>query len=286
MTMETLPESLLGAVRSGQLIPVIGADTLKNVTDPQGQPMPADSDSLIMALNQGRAMSPKLMYEFSRAAMNIELKRGRKAVTRFLDNLYRDTTWSISPVHQQLASMHLDYIIDMNRDTQLQLLWQDTPHILVVGVARISGASERYRVFHYNGSQYLATQASWLDTTLPVLFKPVGTPLPESLYIASDADYVDYLTELMGGFGMPTFLKKKRLGRQYLLLGLRLDRDTPRMLLSDIAYGAGQPAGWACLPNATANEEKYLQRKGFVILPMTHEQCLAALQEAMLPSYV
>jgi hypothetical protein len=285
MMNKTLPESLLEAMHSGQCVPVIGSDALKDVTDPQGNPIPADSDSLIIAMNQGRPMAPKLMYEFPRAAMNIELKKGRKAVTRFLDTTYRDTTWSVSDFHQQLVSLNPDYIIDMNRDTQLQLLWQDTPHILVVGVARITGGSERYRLFHYNGSQYLATQASWLDTELPVLFKPVGTPLPESLYIASDADYVDYLTELMGGFGMPPFLKQKRLGRQYLLLGLRLNRDTPRMLLNDIAYGAGEPAGWACLPDPTPNEEKFLRRKGYEILPMTHEECLAALIEATTPCY-
>lgn len=285
MINKRLPESLLEAMHSGQCVPVIGSDALNDVIDPEGKPIPAGSDSLIIAMNQGRPMAPKLMYEFPRAAMNIELKKGRKAVTRFLDRIYRDTTWSVSRAHQTLAALNLDYIIDMNRDTQMQGLWQDTPHILVVGVARISGGSERYRLFYYNGSQYLATLASWLDTNLPVLFKPVGTPLPESLYIASDADYVDYLTELMGGFGMPPFLKHKRLGKQYLLLGLRLNRDTPRMLLNDITYGAGIPAGWACLPNPTPNEEKFLSRKGFQILPMTHEECLTALVETTHPCY-
>ncbi|GAB2586945.1 SIR2 family protein [Nitrincola alkalisediminis] len=285
MMNKRLPESLLEAMHSGQCVPVIGSDALNDVVDAEGQPIPAGSDSLIIAMNQGRPMAPKLMYEFPRAAMNIELKKGRKAVTRFLDKIYRDTTWSVSNAHQTLAALNLDYIIDMNRDTQMQTLWQDTPHILVVGVARIGGGTERYRLFYYNGNQYLATLASWLDTDLPILFKPVGTPLPESLYIASDADYVDYLTELMGGFGMPPFLKQKRIGKQYLLLGLRLNRDTPRMLLNDITYGAGMPAGWACLPNPTPNEEKFLSRKGFQILPMTHEECLAALLETTHPCY-
>jgi len=37
-----------------------------------------------------------------------------------------------------------------------------------------------------------------VDSRLPILFKPMGTPKPEANYIASDADYVDYITELMG----------------------------------------------------------------------------------------
>ena len=54
---------------------------VKNVAT--GEPIPADSDSLIYAMNDGKPMAPKLMYEFPRAAMNIEVKRGRTTVTKF-----------------------------------------------------------------------------------------------------------------------------------------------------------------------------------------------------------
>jgi hypothetical protein len=273
----SLPEELLEAWDEGRCVPVLGHQVLNGITDPQGNPIPSDSDSLIIAMNQGRPMAPKLMYEFPRAAMNIELKKGRKAVTRFLDQTYRDTEWSPSDLHRKLSQSGLDYVIDLNRDTQLQSYWQHTPHLLVVGVARIGGGSERYRLFQHDGHGYQAVKPGAEDTTLPVLFKPVGTPLPESLYVASDADYVDYLTELMGGFGMPPFLKEKRKGRQYLLLGLRLDRDTPRMLINDIVYGAGRPTGWACIPNPTPKEARFLHRQGFELLEMNHEECLDAL---------
>ena len=99
-----------------------------------------------------------------------------------------------------------------------------------------------------------------MDISLPVLFKPLGTPLPESNYIASDADFVDYITELMGGFAIPGFVKRRRQGRRYLLLGVRLNRDTERMLLSDIMFGAGQPSGWALIPNATSKEKRFLEK--------------------------
>jgi hypothetical protein len=54
---------------------------------------------------------------------------------------------------------------------------------------------------------------------LPILFKPMGTPKPEANYIASDADYVDFITELMGGFSIPPEVKELRKGKQYLLHG-------------------------------------------------------------------
>ena len=39
------------------------------------------------------------------------------------------------------------------------------------------------------------------------------------------------MTELMGGFAIPRFLKVQRRGKRYLLLGLRLNRDTERIVL-------------------------------------------------------
>lgn len=276
----TIPASLVAAIQSGRCVPVLGHQVLDGVTDSNGKTIPADSDSLILAMNNGRPMAPKLMYEFPRAAMNIELKKGRKAVTRFLDTTYRDTVWKESDFHRQLAELDWGYLIDMNRDTQLQQAWSNKPHLLIVGVARIGGGTARYRLFQHDGSSYQPVTDETANTQLPVLFKPVGTPLPESLYIASDADYVDYLTELMGGFGMPPFLKEYRMGCQYLLLGLKLDRDTPRMLINDITYGAGNPAGWACVQNPTANEEKFLKRKGFELLDLNHQDCLAQILEA------
>lgn len=274
-----IPESLKQAWAEGRCVPVLGPDALAGVVNDAGQPIPADSDSLILAMNNGRPMAPKLMYEFPRAAMNIELKKGRKAVTRFLDTTYRDTQWSLSPLHQAIAQLDLPYLIDMNRDTQMQQLWQDRPHILVVGVARIGGGTARYRLYLHQGEGYLPLLEDAVNPDLPVLFKPLGTPLPESHYIASDADYVDYLTELMGGFGMPAFLKKKREGLSYLLLGMPLNRDTGRMLINDITYAAGTPTGWSCRTDTSGKESKFLARRGLELIEADPLSCVAELAD-------
>lgn len=254
---------ILAALTSGEVVPYLGAQALDGVIDPNsGRPIPADSDSLILAMNDGRPMAPKLMYEFPRAAMNVELKRGRAAVQKFLDRTYRDTVWSHSPLHGWLAGLNLPYLVDSNRDVLLQQAYATRPHILIVGLARIGGTDYRFKLFRHDGQAYTAIEQSDVDVTLPVLFKPLGTPLPESHYIASDADFVDYLTELMGGYAIPAFVKRMRQGKKYLLLGLRLDRDTQRMLLSDIIFGAARPAGWALIPDATEKEKRFLDKLG------------------------
>jgi N-formylglutamate amidohydrolase len=276
--MTTAFEDILSGLADGSIVPYLGPGALNGVTDAAGKPIPADSDSLILAMNNGQPMAPKLMYEFPRAAMNVELKRGRSALNKFLDATYRDAQWSASPLHAWLARQKLPCIIDCNRDTQLQQQYAGMPHTLIVGVARLSGKEYRFRIFHYDGSAYAPVDQESVNTTLPVLFKPLGTPLPESNYIASDADFVDYITELMGGFAIPSFVKRSRQGKRYVTLGLRFNRDTDRMVFSDMIFGAAQQAGWALIEHPTDKEKRYLDRLNIEIVNANVSDFLAAAQ--------
>ena len=256
-----LREELLAGLGDGSIVPYLGPGVLADVrSTADGRRLPADSDELILALNDGRPMAPKLMYEFSRAAMNVELKRGRSAVTRFLDRTYGQTDWTRAAVHDWLQALRPGYAIDINRDTQLLDSYAGTPHTLVLGCARIGGTEFRFKLFAHDGDHYSAIAPEQAAEGLPVLFKPMGAPRPVSSYIASDADYVDYITELMGGFAIPAFVKKIRRDKRYLLMGMRLNRDTERMVLSDLIYGAAEQAGWALIENPTEKERRFCER--------------------------
>ena len=262
-------ETIIEKVKDGTVVPYLGPGVLFDVRhDPTGEPMPADSDSLIMAMNRGRPMAPKLMYEFPRAAMNIELKRGRRFIEQFLTKLYGEEKWTRAALHDWLASLKPAYVIDINRDLQLQQSYQDVPHLLVRGIARIGGTDYRFILDQFDGESYQTISLEDADSSLPVLFKPLGSPLPRPTYIASDADFVDYLTELMGGFGVPAFLKDYRKAKQYLFLGMRFTRDTERMVMSDIIHAARQDAGWALIAKPTDKERRYCAKKGIKIIEM------------------
>jgi hypothetical protein len=277
--MSSAFDNIFSGLSDGSVVPYLGAGALNGVIDPaSGKAIPADSDSLILAMNNGQPMAPKLMYEFPRAAMNVELKRGRSAVNKFLDATYRDTQWSTSALHTWLAQQKLPYIIDCNRDTQLQKQYASTPHTLIVGIARMAGTGFRFRLFQYDGTAYSVIEQEAVDSSLPILFKPLGTPLPESNYIASDADFVDYITELMGGFAIPSFVKRMRQNKRYVLLGMRLNRDTDRMVFSDIIFGADKPAGWALIPHPTDKEKRYLERLNVEIVNADVADFLTAAQ--------
>jgi len=270
-------DDILEGLHSGRVVPYLGPGVLSDVTNPaDGQHIPAEDEPLILALTGGKPLNARLMNEFPRAAMHIELKKGRKSLTTFLTDLYGKTAWSGGAVHQWLASLSLPYVIDTNRDVRLQELWADRPHTLVVGIARLSADPYRFRIWQNDGGAYREISLDAVDPQLPVLFKPLGSPRPEPTFVASDADFVDYITELMGGFAVPRPVKERRIGKQYLILGLRLVRDTQRMILSDLIYDADSPAGWALIPEPTSKERRYCAKKEIEILECAHSEFLAA----------
>jgi hypothetical protein len=267
MVNANLRSELIEGIKTGSIVPYLGPGVLDGVVDKtDNTAIPADSDSLILAMNNGKPMAPKLMYEFPRAAMNLELKKGRKFIERCLTTIYGERQWSDSGFHRWLADLHPRYVIDVNRDTQMQQCYAERAHTLVVGRARLSGTHYRFSLYQYHSRQYRQVAAEEVDASLPILFKPMGTPWPEPHYIASDADYVDYITELMGGFGMPAFLKLYRQKKRYLFMGLRLLRDTERMVLSDIIHGADDSAGWVLIPEPTEKERRFCRTKNLQLI--------------------
>ena len=281
MTFTHLLTQWQSGLTDGSIVPYLGPGVLADVTSTlDSRTMPASSEQLILAMNNGSPMAPKLMYEFPRAAMNVELKRGRAAVTRFLDTTYGETRWTRAAVHEWLATLHPPYVIDINRDTQLHDSYAGIARLLILGCARISGSDYRFKLYVSHGSSYREITPEQADATLPVLFKPMGAPQPQPSYIASDADYVDYITELMGGFAVPAFIKTRRRGKRYLLLGMRLNRDSERMVLSDLLHDAAtEPAGWALIADPNDKERRFCKRIGIELI---EEEVTALIGEALL----
>lgn len=270
---------IIQGLYDNRIVPYLGPGALAGSTHAvTGEPIPANSDSLILAMNDGKPMAPKLMYEFPRAAMNLELKRGRSFISRFLQKTYGETRWTRAALHDWLASWRPRYVIDINRDTQLQDTYADTPHILIRGLARIAGTDYRFSIHQYDGASYREVSQDEADASLPILFKPMGSPLPKPIYIASDADYVDYITELMGGFAIPNFLKDYRQGKQYLMVGLPLNRDSERMVMTDITYASAEPRGWVLNKSPTDKEKRFCERLGLVLLDAGVDDLLAAAE--------
>jgi hypothetical protein len=281
-----LRAQLLGGLKDGSIIPYLGPGVLADVVSPTtGEPIPATSEQLILGLNGGKPMAAKLMYEFSRAAMNVELKRGRATVSRFLTTTYGQTDWSRAALHDWLQTIRPPYVIDINRDTQLLDSYAGLPHTLILGCARLGGSDYRFKLYASDGQTYTAIAPEQAVPGQPILFKPMGAPRPVPSYIASDADYVDFITELMGGFAVPAFVKTLRRDKRYLLLGLRLNRDTERMVLSDLIYSAAPgPTGWALIEDASDKERRFLKKLGLELIEASFIELLSDTAQESVPA--
>lgn len=249
------------AIREGHLVPFIGMGVFKETKTEDGTQIPFDSDSMILSLNGGRAMSPRLMYEYSRAAMSLEQRKGRAFIEQMTNFIFTSKPYASPLVYEWLKTLMPKYVVDLNLDDSLLKLYVDVEHFLITGVSRIMADYDRFIVYHYDESakSYTRVGKEALNADVPILFKPLGCTAPEKNFIISDADFVDWLTEAMGGYAMPAFLKTYREGKSYLFLGLDFDRDTFRMVSNEITLALEGGYLVNDKTEVTKKEEKFLK---------------------------
>jgi hypothetical protein len=228
--------SLQEKIQSGELIPFIGMGVFYESKASDGSQLPYDSDSMILALNNGRAMSERLMYEYSRAAMSLEQRKGREFIIQVTNHIYASKEYELPFVYQWLRDYKPKYIVDTNVDDSICKVYEDQEHIMITGVSRIMADYDRFVVYKFSPqtNEYEVISKDLIDGSLPIIFKPMGCMIPNKDFIISDADFVDWLTEAMGGYAMPSFLKEYKKDKEFLYLGMNFDRDTFRMVAHEI----------------------------------------------------
>ncbi len=269
--IETTIETIKKELRNQTTVPYFGLGIFEGVTTKEGEQMPYDSDSMILMMNQGRPMSQRLMFEYSRAAMHLEQRRGVDYMTQLINWIYTKE-FEPTPLQKAVANMSPRYVVDTNRDTKLQELFAFEPHCLIVGKSRILNNDYRYEIFEYDveDKRYFQVEEEALDDAKKILFKPMGSPLPEPSFIISDADYVDWLTEAMGGFAVPSVLKTYRKTKKYLFLGTFFDRDTDRMVANELTLDL--EGGYVIIDRELGKKEKkFIEKHNLEVLPMSLE---------------
>lgn len=263
-------------LRNQTTVPYFGLGIFKGTLTKDGEEMPYDSDSLILKMNNGRPMSDRLMFEYSRAAMHLEQRRGIEYLNQLTNFIYTKE-FEPTPLHKAIVNMLPRYIIDTNRDSKFQELLAFEPHCLIVGKARIMADKNRYELFEYDveNKKYFQVEEEALDEAKKILFKPMGSPLPEPSFIMSDADYVDWLTEAMGGFAVPPVLKSYRKTKKYLFLGTYFDRDTDRMVANELTFDL--EGGYVITDKELGKKEKkFIDKHNLEVLEMSLEDFVKA----------
>jgi len=270
--MSEMIETIKKELRNQTTVPYFGLGVFAGTTTKEGEQMPYDSDSMILMLNNGRPMSQRLMFEYSRAAMHLEQRRGVEYVTQLVNHIYTKD-FKPTPLHKAIVDMMPRYIIDTNRDSKLQELLAFEPHCLIIGKSRIMADKDRFETYEYDveNKKYFLVDEEALDEAKKILFKPMGSTLPEPTFIMSDADYVDWLTEAMGGFAVPPVLKSYRKTKKYLFMGTSFDRDTDRMVANELTLDL--EGGYVITDKELGKKErKFIEKHNLEVLEMSLEE--------------
>ncbi len=270
--MSEIIQTIKKEIRNQTTVPYFGLGIFENTKTKEGGQMPYDSDSMILMMNNGRPMSQRLMFEYSRAAMHLEQRRGVDYIQQLTNHIYTKD-FAPTPLQKAIVDMSPRYIIDTNRDSKIQELLAYEPHSLIVGKARIMADKNRYEVYDYDveSKKYFLVDDEVLDDAKKILFKPMGSTLPEPNFIISDADYVDWLTEAMGGFALPSVLKTYRKTKKYLFLGTSFDRDTDRMVANELTLNL--EGGYVITDKELGKKEKkFVQKHNLEVLNMSLEE--------------
>ncbi len=270
--IETTIETIKKELRNQTTVPYFGLGIFEGTKTKEGEQMPFDSDSMILTLNNGRPMSQRLMFEYSRAAMHLEERRGVDYLRQLVNHVYTKD-YEPTALHKAILNMMPRYIIDTNRDPKVQELLAFEPHCLILGKSRITMEKDRYELYEYDveSKKYFQVEEEALDDAKKILFKPMGSTLPEPTFVISDADYVDWLTEAMGGFAMPPVIKSYRKAKKYLFLGTSFDRDTDRMVANELTmYLEG---GYVITDKELGKKEKkFIEKHNLEVLEMSLEE--------------
>jgi len=268
--MENIKEKLL----DGSLVPFIGMGVFKDTKSTDGQQLPFDSDSMILALNNGRAMSDRLMYEYSRAAMSLEQRKGREFIVNMTNHIYSSKEYELPFVYKYFKELQPKYLIDTNLDDSGCKVYEDVAHFMVIGVSRVM-----FIVYLYDldSKTYNVIEKEKLNDSLPILFKPMGSTVPDKDFIISDADFVDWLTEAMGGYAIPPFLKEYKQKKSYLFLGLDFDRDTYRMVANEITLGLDTGLVISKKDEYTKKEHKFVKTHNLELIEKDPEEFLKGI---------
>jgi hypothetical protein len=267
-------DDLIKKIKEGELIPFLGMGVFANTKATDGSIIPYDSDSMILALNNGRAMSTRLMYEYSRAAMSLEQRKGREFIIQMTNHIYSSKKYELPSVYKWLKELKPKYIIDTNMDDSLQKIYSDVEHFLITGVSRITADWDRYLVYSFDVKEqkYTRIEKEKLTLDLPILFKPMGSTKPEMNFIISDADFVDWLTEAMGGYAMPNLLKEYKKDKEYLFLGVDFSRDTFRMVANELTIDLKGGITLFNKKELTKKEDKFIKTHNLNNLDMSIDE--------------
>ncbi len=258
---------LSAEIAAGRLIPYLGPEVL---TLGGESPVPAGARELSHLLSSKVAVPGRIRNNLWHTSQYIESFRHRVTLDRLMADFFKPVP-EPSPLHRWLASLtELPLIVDTWYDGTLRAALagrSDWGQIQGASKARRLSEAPWTRAYAADGIERPEAEAAGWRT---VLYKPHGAAQPAGDVLASDADYVEVLTDIDIQTPIPAEVQKRRNGRGFVFLGCRFYDQILRTFARCIIKRSGGPH-YAVVPeDLTKNEIKFLATEGItpLVLPL------------------
>ncbi|HSV30232.1 MAG TPA: SIR2 family protein, partial [Candidatus Omnitrophota bacterium] len=205
----------LGAqVAAGRLIPYLGAEVLTiGGAEP---PVPVGARELSHHLCAKVAVPGRIRNNLWHTAQYIESFRHRVTLDRLMADFFKPVP-APTPLHRWLGTLdRLPLIVDTWYDGAMRKALEhraDWGQIQGASKARRLAEAPWVRAYDAAGGECPEAAAEGWNT---LLYKPHGAAQPAGDVLASDADYVEVLTDIDIQTPIPQAVQERRMGRGFL----------------------------------------------------------------------
>lgn len=268
-------------LQSGQIIPYLGPSILK--LDSVNAAVPGTPEELVLRLVAKASVPHKIRNNLTAAAQFIENFKHRKTVVNLMNEAFA-TAAQPTALHRYLAALpNLPLVVDVWYDSAMELaLQQARPGNWgeVQGLSQAEHFGKWVQFYQADGSAASESEAAQWST---LLYKPIGSVMPEKNYLVSDSDYVEVLTEIDIQTPIPQQVQTIRSGRSFVFLGCRFSNQLERSFARQIIKRSSAQH-WAVLPEEpTRNEKRFLAEQNIQRLALPLAEFVAALLNGALP---
>lgn len=258
-----LPE-LGAAVAAGRLVPYLGPGVLELCEGGPG--VPAGARDLAHHLAAKVPVPGRIRDNLWHSAQYIESHRHRVTLDRLMADFFKQVP-APTALHRWLAGLTaLPLVVDTWYDGAMRAALAgrtDWGQVQGASKARRLAEAPWTRAYDAAGAECPEAAAEGWAT---LLYKPHGAAQPAGDVLASDADYVEVLTDIDIQTPIPAEVQRRRAGRGFLFLGCRFYDQILRTFARSIIKRSDGPR-YAVVPaDLTRNEIKFLATENIVPL--------------------
>ena len=226
---------------------------------------PVTEGALATLLAERVAVPGRLKGKVHEIAQYIESHKHRRTLLSLVEEIFRPGT-PPAPVHRILKENPLGLVVDSWYGSASTETLVEPGGIQISGVSRAEYRDRWYRIDRRTEDGWVPVEGASPEDR--VLYRPLGTRIPGTELLLSDADFVEVLTEIDIQTPIPAWVQEHRTGRHFLFLGCRFDNQTSRIFARQIMKRSGMDHFAVKTGAPTGKERIFFEREGITVLPV------------------